>query len=572
MILSSRQSPPRLPSLPPPQPPSYSTLSVASAIHLFQNSPLPSPSLPSILPRHGKKPPKINSKAIVRFLAWLAGVIVLFLAAKQTLEREWSPAALDYQSTDGRAYEIVGEDTLPAHPIPVVVTDHKGRSKWTVSIPRRLDFPLKPSEYSDICAQAQDVSQHVVDLKTHHDTQGAPVHAAHHSYYYNDPHFIDVAEAQEHDMLPRPSHASATAKSQICPRSLTYVLESSSGGLAPTLMSLWLAYSLAQHEDRAFFIDDSRWEYGNYTTFFYQPPMPDCLPPPNEQRVPCPHQARHLVVSAATTQWTFGATFLDEFEDGRKMGVRRLDRVFGMLRSGYEALLEEKLRDEGDVRFLDERLKELRVGAEVGLEVGVHVRHGDRHPYEFQYSGSYVPISKYLEGAHDMLSGAGLHGNASKIIIASDDPDVYDDEEIMSVGAVKAQNRLSLTAGWGGGFFKELFWALEKRDAERLPRAEGSPKPSRWDAGIAKSPSARTQHTGVEKQDERTAEAMRLREAVARAYLLDLAILGKTDRIVCAVSSHTCRVLAVMMGWERAVENGEWRNVDGDWGWRSLDW
>src|SRR2546423_4019214 len=100
MILSSRQNLPRLPSLPPPQPSSYSTLSVASAIHLLQTSPLPSPSLPSIVPRHGKKPPKLNSKVIVRFLAWLAGVIVLLWTAKHTLDREWSPAALDYKSTN----------------------------------------------------------------------------------------------------------------------------------------------------------------------------------------------------------------------------------------------------------------------------------------------------------------------------------------------------------------------------------------------------------------------------------------------------------------------------------------
>lgn len=572
MILSSRQNPPRLPAIlpPPSQPLSNNTLSVASAIQLLQNSPLPSPSLPSILPRHGKKPPKLNSRAIVRCLTWLAGVIVLFWAAKQAVGREWSPLALGYQSTDGKSYEIVGEDTLPNHPTPVVVTDHTGRSKWTVSIPQRLDFPLPPSDYADICAQAQDVSQHVADLKAHRDPQNPPVHAGHHSYYYNDAHFVDVAEAQENDLLPRPSHVSASAPARICPSSLTYVLESASGGLAPTLMGLWLAYGLAQHEGRAFFIDDSRWEYGNYSTLFRPPRRPDCLPPPKEQRVPCPHQARHLVVSMATTPWTFGSKFLDGFEDGRKMGVRRLDKVFGMLRGGYEALFEGKLVEEGDVRFLDERVAELRNGTAGGLEVGVHVRHGDRHPYEFQYARSYVPISKYLEAAHDALAGIGSEeAHTSKIIVASDDPDVYAHDEVTSAGAIKAQNRLSLTPGWAGGYFNELFWALGKYDAERRPHADGSPKPSRWDGGVEK----RSRPEATQKTDERpTAEAMRMRVAVARAYLLDLVILGQADRVVCAVSSHTCRVLAVMMGWERAVEKGEWRNVDGDWGWRSLDW
>jgi hypothetical protein len=546
---------------------------VVSARYILQKSPLPSPSLPSILPRHGKKPPKLNSKAIVRFLTWLTSIIALFWAGKQTVEREWSPVALNYQSTDGKVYEIVGEDTLPHFPTPVVVTDHKGRSKWTVSIPQHLDFPLNPSDYSGICAKAQDVSQHVADLKAHHDGEGKPVHAAHYSYYHIDPNFVDVAEAQEKGLLPQPIHtAFSPEKDKICPRSLTYVLETSSAGLAPTLMGLWLAYSLARHDDRAFFIDDSRWEYGNYSTFFEPPSPPNCLRPPKGQRVPCPHQAAHLVVSSATTPWTFGAGFLDTFEDGRKMGVGRLERVFGMLRKGYEELFERKLGDAGDVEFLKERIGELRGMVNGGLEVGVHVRHGDRHPYEFQYSRSYVPISKYMEEAEDAIASAGMDRNSSQIIIASDDPDVYDDEEVKSAGAVKTQNRFWLTAAWGGGFFQELFWSLGKYDRERLPSVEGSPKPSRRPVGGARGSSTKPQRAGVRTQEHTTAEAMQLREAVARMYLLDLAILGQADRVVCAVSSHTCRVLAVMMGWERAVEKGEWRNVDGDWGWRGLDW
>lgn len=60
---------------------------------------------------------------------------------------------------------------------------------------------------------------------------------------------------------------------------------------------------------------------------------------------------------------------------------------------------------------------------------------------------------------------------------------------------------------------------------------------------------------------------MALRELVARAYLLDLSVLGMSDRVVCAVSSVGCRLLAVMMGWERAVVGQWWKNVDGGFGW-----
>ena len=379
-------------------------------------------------------------------------------------------------------------------------------------------------------------------------------------------------------------------------------------------MGLWLAWGLARREGRAFFVDDSTWEYGNYSTFFQLPPqpVPACVPPPKEQRVPCPHQAAHLVVSEATTPWTFGAAFLDAFEDGREMGVRRLGRVFAMLRAGYEALWRLQEEDGGgDVHFLRERVEELRKEAQGGLEVGVHVRRGDRHPYEFQYSRSYVPVSKYLEAAREMMvqgpgqsesaaaaavkrgssdaSGSSSSSSSSSkgiIVVASDDPDVYDDESVTGAGAVGAQHRLWLTAAWGGGFFPELFWSLGKHDRERMPkRAAGSPWPSRRrdeeedddeavETETATAPARRGQEggSGSGSGNGNEKEAMELRQAVARAYLLDMAVLGQADRVVCAVSSHSCRLLAVMMGWERAVEGGGWRNVDGDWGWRGLDW
>src|SRR5207248_3186195 len=130
------------------------------------------------------------------------------------------------------------------------------------------------------------------------------------------------------------------------------------------------------------------------------------------------------------------------------------------------------------------------------------------------------------EGA---IAGAGTDRNSSHIIIASDDPDVYDNEEVKSAGAIKTQNRFWLTAAWGGGFFQELFWSLGKHDRERLPSVEGSPKPSRRPAGGAQGSSTKPQHAGVRKQEHTPAEAMQLREAVARMYLLDLAILGQAD-------------------------------------------
>jgi hypothetical protein len=166
---------------------------------------------------------------------------------------------------------MVGEDKLPDFPTPVVVSDKRGRAKWTVSIPHTYDFPLEPEIYEEICRQNMEASSHVADLRKHkHIT-----HQAHYDYYYVDPYFMDVAEAEKHGMLPgagsKASGASGKdgsiigenkdglADKEICEKSMIFVMESSDAGLGQTLLMLWLAYGLALKEERAFFVDDSRW-------------------------------------------------------------------------------------------------------------------------------------------------------------------------------------------------------------------------------------------------------------------------------------------------------------------------
>ncbi len=169
----------------------------------------------------------------------------------------------------GDEYEMIGDSELPDFPTPVVLSDKRGRTKWTVSIPPDLEFPLEPEQYAQICTQNKEVANHVADLHSH-------VHRphAHYSYYHRDPYFMDVAEAEEHGLLPGPK-AKTSMKAQdgsvvgeengslivqdVCETSMTFVLETSDAGLGKTLMMLWTAYGLAQKEGREFFVDDSRW-------------------------------------------------------------------------------------------------------------------------------------------------------------------------------------------------------------------------------------------------------------------------------------------------------------------------
>ncbi len=429
-----------------------------------------------------------------------------------------------------------------------------------------------------------------------------------HGYYYTDPHFMDISDAESHNLLSGISSVKSTPQSEgslsdespmrQCDRSLTYVLETSSAGLGQTLLSLWLAFGLARSEKRAFFIDDTNWPYGSYNTYFIPPRSPDCLPPPKTQLVPCPHQAKHLLISAATTKYSLGHMFMDHFEDGKKMGVMRQHKIFGMMRAGYEALFEGKLNDD-DEAYLNGRVIELNnsIRNTGGEEIGVHVRHGNRHPLEYQYQKSYIPLEKYLDTAHNLTTQTTNPASA-QILIASDDPDIYTNPLITfatNPKITKAQSHISLASkkslaasgrtglGWEGGFFKDVFWNLGLPPKGKIPRAPDSAHPSRRDVKANSGSSSSIPRLATARRDIESLEALdahkhpspsalELRQLVGRAYLLDLAVLGQSDKIVCAVSSLGCRILAVMMGWERAIVGGAWVNVDGTFDWRGIDW
>ena len=582
--------------------PLSSTSSRFNLNHLVQ-SPPPSPYLPALVPRHGKPVPSRAPRRCMRALIWLCGVMGIFYFGLKNIPQNRVPA-VGWSIHDDQEYEMVGEDSLPDFPTPVVVADKRGRAKWTVSIPPNYDFPLEPAVYAEICRQNMEASNHVADLRRHKHV----AMQAHYDYYHVDPYFMDVAEAEKHGMLPGPTaraeskiwgltrngiegslvgvKADQLVRKEVCKTSMTFVMETTDAGLGPTLMQLWMAYGLAKKEGRAFFVDDSRWAYGNYTQFFKPPPVPECRPPPRHEMLPCPHHARHLVVSSASRRWTFGGAFSEAFEDPRKMEVFRQKPIFQLARVGYEALFN--LAD-AEANYVENRVTELKAKTQpsqgqkqAGLLIGIHVRHGDRHPMEFQYSDSYIPLGKYVDKARDLLqneyNSSGPNGSEdmmaemkSIMVLASDDPDVYESEDFSHATRAQEQIRLASkkmmvppsveptghplfkrfveeSVGWEGGFFAGIFWSLGQ--SVSTPAAE-DPK----------------------SKAALSAEAIKLRELVGRAYLMDLAVLGKaSDAVICTVSSTSCRLLAVMMGWEAAIEKIAWSNIDGDFEWRGISW
>ncbi|MCJ1400599.1 hypothetical protein MMC11_003805 [Xylographa trunciseda] len=552
-------------------------------------SPPPSPGLPALLPYHGKKPSSYHLRHPSRYLAkTLSGIVAIallvwFVSSTNRFDR----AGLDisYITYNGERHELVGENYLPKEPMPMALTDRHGRSRWTVYIPETQDFPLRPSVYADLCSQSEDMAAHVAGIAGHHK-----LHIAKHNsdYYHADKNFMDIQEAEDHGLLPG-SKITPKARSwksavtdtdisyadnilnttkdetsrEVCKRSLTYVLESHDAGFGHTLMGLWLAYGLAQAENRAFFIDDSHWAYGSYDTFFLPPPLPSCHPPPPHHKLPYPPSAQHFLVSSATHPWTFNPTFSTHYSHPHAPS-----RTFALLRTGHDALFHLAAPD---ATYLFQRLALLaRTPRPL---VGVHVRHGDRHPHEPQYRESYLPLATYADAAQGLASRLSTPRNASTeptahVVLASDDPEVY--ASTVFAPALRAQEQILLarktalppaaaaaarqpalaihkfvdeSAGWEGGFYKDVFWGLGS--GARMARRGG-------------------------RERERPSElALQLRGLLGRSYLLDLAVLGRADGVVCAASSVACRVLGVMVGWEGVV-GGRWVNVDGGVGWEGV--
>ncbi|OBT70010.1 hypothetical protein VE03_00503 [Pseudogymnoascus sp. 23342-1-I1] len=472
-------------------------------------SPPPSPSLPALIPRHGKPPPSPTPRRLrrlTRLLLWLAGITTILYYALALLRAHRHSPLNSFSTSSGASYELVGDDSLPDFPTPVVVTDSSGRPRWTISIPPHTAFPLSPASYAELCAQTPEIATHVSSLLH----KSAPP-AAHPPYTHTDPNFLDPTLADRLGLLLSASQAAgltyrpsrpppppllgesfSSLSLPPCPRSLTVTLETPSAGLAPTLMLLWTAYGLAHAEDRAFFIDDSRWSYGRYTDFFLPPPHAACRPPPRHHITPCPHSASHLLVSAATAGHTFGGAFHDYFEDAHHAGNLRQKPIFDLARRGYEALFHLRPEDKANV---DARVKELRGMVAhpdaPGKIVAMHIRHGDAHPLSFQYRDAYIPTPHYIDAAHALLAShfpASLPTSAaararSVLVVASDDPDVYADEDL--AGTIRAQSIIRLAArpapkdggvdergmfrrfvespvGWEGGFFAGMFWGLGK--------------------------------------------------------------------------------------------------------------
>ncbi|KAF8463312.1 hypothetical protein BDZ91DRAFT_764705 [Kalaharituber pfeilii] len=465
---------------------------------------------------------------------------------------------------------------LPTDSVPraVVLPDRNPQGsnhQWTLHLPSSLTYPLSPTTYRELCSSAHSAASNISAL-IHPGSSGH----SHAGYYHEDPTFIDPA------IFADPPLPEGT-----CDRTLTYYLASPSpnhAGMGVALMGLWLAYGLAVHENRTFFVDDTNWAWGKYSDYFAPPPEPDCLPPPKNVIVPCPHTASHILVTPLTNSETFGHEFVEEFEDGHAHDVYRQKQIFEFARWGYEDLF---LLADKDEKFVAEMKQELWAVADEqygtmkvqqgrqlaervyqGGIVAVHVRHGNAHPMEYWYHKGYLPYETYVDVARGLIGAkdgprevprgddTGGDDGWGPVILISDDPGVYDAEEMQ--GGWRPQSEVPLQAFFPqdvpGGRAKLKAAAAAARD-------------------LASS--------DIEKRrtvDERTLPgfdpawfanlSVPERIKIGRGYLLDLKISGQMAEVRGRTGvGGRVWLLGVMMGWERGILEGRWRDVDG-WVWQ----
>lgn len=208
------------------------------------------------------------------------------------------------------------------------------------------------------------------------------------------------------------------------------------------------------------------------------------------------------------------------------MEVMRQVKIFDIVRQGYEALFQLGGEDLSVV--------ENRKHATSGPAVAVHIRRGDGRPLDWGFKKlGYVPLARYAEVARNISTTT----NAGTIVCASDDPAIcaapefagFEPAQYIPPSAHRLESRIDTPNA--PGFIAEDFWKM----------------------------------------------TMTQRAQIGKSYLRDLKILGELAAragggAVCDVASVTCRLIAVIMGWERAILEGGWTNIDGEFDWHGVDW
>jgi len=317
-------------------------------------------------------------------------------------------------------------------------------------------------------------------------------------------------------------------KPGVCSSSITYLLDGEIG-LAADLALISQLAGLARERNRTFFIDDTYWNRGSWLDYFEdvrltQPgPEPHCLPPPANELVACPRLARHWIVTSHTAKFHMVHEFNEAYQDPYKQSVDRQRPIFEMGRLS----LTNTIRPRSTMMSL---IDEARSALHDKEYIGVHMRHGDQTAMSWRYHQGYVPTSEYVSAVNKTIAALG---NIKTIHVASD--------------ALRALTEFSEAA--------PEEWIIHT---------------SLQTSGLSVEYSADRETEGYfqHQWDDIPTEE---RAALTRGMVIDLAVVtgawAKDDgalpaAVVCTLSSHVCKIAAMVLGWQRAMEQKGWVEID----------
>ncbi|KAI5783670.1 hypothetical protein EDC01DRAFT_729824 [Geopyxis carbonaria] len=293
-----------------------------------------------------------------------------------------------------------------------------------------------------------------------------------------------------------------------CPGTLTFILPAAPHGLAEILLQLFTAHSLAAAQNRTFHIDDSAWAWGRLSSYLQAPAH-------TADAACAPPPRAQLLPCPDDAKHRVVTHSLRRWVFGHAFHHR-----FEVATAAGTARQQRiwELAAAGMARFVPAdavaRVVEQRVQA-LGERnwTAVAVRRGDGKTRTWRWRKGWLPVAAYFHAAERPVTGKG-------VLVMSDDADVYAAPELREAEAAVVS---------GGG----VMGGWRARDMEKMSREE--------------------------------------KEKVGREWLAELMVVAEVaTEVRCMGGSATCRLLGVGLGWER-LKSG-WRDVDGGWGWKGVQW
>ncbi|KAJ3718543.1 hypothetical protein C8R42DRAFT_585906 [Lentinula raphanica] len=335
-----------------------------------------------------------------------------------------------------------------------------------------------------------------------------------------------------------------------CSSTITYMLDGRVG-LASDLALMAQVAALARERNRTFLVDDTYWNRGKWTDHFEdvrvtQPgPEPGCLPPPPEELVACPREAKHWIVNSHTSKFHFGGGFADQYDDAY---ARNLNRQHPIFSRASESLSQTIRPSSKNAALIAEARKEVEALFNTSTSpsasrtyIGVHIRRGDQLAAFTKGPGGYVPIQNYV----DAVKGAAERFNSADdttttVYVASDDP--------LAIDSFK-----SLLSESSSSFSSNVF-SLSDSSSATL-RGLASPK------GYVQA-----EFNALQDDSEGGGASQEgTRVTLTRGVIVDLALISglwageeegvKPDTVVCTIGSSICLLSAIPLSWPAAFGN-----------------